>query len=495
MELRDYIRMLRRNWISVIALGLVGLLAGGTFSVLSKPVYTAETQLFVATQNSGSVQDLQTGNMFVQARVSSYVATAKTPTVLQPVIDSLGLEISPKQLAKSIKTTSDVKTVLITISVDDRSPVQAAAVAHAIASSLITTVDNLEKPTDGGSSPVKLSVVTPATAPSAPSSPNLPVNIVLGLFLGLALGIVAALLRTSLDTRIRGEADLIRITDVPVLGGIAFDHDAIQNPLLSEENSHSHRSESFRHLRTNLQFAQVNISSNTLLVTSSLPGEGKSTTATNLALAMAEAGKSVVLVDADLRRPMVAKYLGLEGAAGLTTALVGEAHLNDLLQPWGEHKLQVLTSGQVPPNPSELLGSENMSSLIQSLESDFDAVVIDAPPLLPVTDAAVLAQRVGGVIMVVGCHTVKSTEVEKALNTLKLVDADVLGIVLNRVPIKGPDAYAYSYYGYSSRSESETGPLVISENRIRTADSVELHDEDEFDRILRGPISRASRRG
>ena len=494
MELRDYIRILRRNWIIIMTLSLVGLLAGGVFSVLSKPVYNAQTQLFVATQNSGSVQDLQTGNTFIQARVSSYVATTTTPTVLQPVIETLGLKVSSNQLATQIKASSDLKTVLISISVDDSSPVQAAAIAHAVATSLISAVDKLEKPADGGSSPVKLSVVTPASAPTTPSSPNVKVNLALGLIVGLAFGIAAALLRTSLDTRVRGESDLQRFTDSPVLGGIAFDQDAVKNPLLNQSSSHSQRAESFRQLRTNLQFAQINSRSKTFLVTSSLPGEGKSTTATNLALAMAEAGKSVALVDADLRRPMVATYLGLEGSAGLTTALVGEAKINDLLQPWGPHELHVLTAGQIPPNPSELLGSDAMSTLIQRLEEHFDAVVIDAPPLLPVTDAAVLAQKVGGVMLVVGCHTAKQQEVAKALETLQLVNANVLGLVLNRISVKGPDAYAYSYYGYGTNPASPEVHSADSSSTPPVSETLSTPVEDDFDRLLRGTETRASRR-
>ncbi|MDJ0315366.1 polysaccharide biosynthesis tyrosine autokinase [Arthrobacter sp. H35-D1] len=495
MEFRDYIHILRRNWIIIVALSLVGLLAAVAFSVLTKPLYTAQTQLFVATQNSGSVQDLQTGNSFIQARVSSYVVTATTPTVLQPVIDSLGLDLSPQQLATKIKATSDLKTVLVSISVNDDSPVQAAAVAHAVASSLIIAVDNLEKPADGGPSPVKLSVVTPAFAPTAPSSPNLKINLALGFIVGLVLGVATSLVRSSLDNRVRSESDLREITGSPVLGGIPFEQEAQKDPLLSRGSVHSQRAESFRQLRTNLQFAQVSSSSKTLLVTSSLPGEGKSTTATNLALTMAEAGQSVVLVDADLRRPMVGKYLGLEGAAGLTTALVGEVNIKDLLQPWGAHELHVLTSGQIPPNPSELLGSEAMSTLIKRLEEHFDAVIIDAPPLLPVTDAAVLAQKVGGVMVVVGCHIAKQPEVQKALETLKLVDAEILGVVLNRVPVKGPDAYAYSYYGYSANPATPEVQSTSSSSIPTASETLSGPVEDDFDRLLRGTETRASRRG
>ncbi|MGX9900047.1 polysaccharide biosynthesis tyrosine autokinase [Arthrobacter sp. SA17] len=402
MELKDYFRILRRNWIAVVASTLAGLLIAGAATLMIQPAYESETKLFVALQNSATVTELQQGNVFTQARVQSYVKTVNTPAVLQPVVDSLGLEVTPEVLSNHITATSDLNTVLISISVSDKSPIQAAAIAQAVGNSLIQAVDELEKPSAGGSSPVKLSIITPAIAPTAPSSPNVRLNLILGLLAGIAAGVALAVLRSVLDTRIRGEADLRRVTKAALLGGVSFDSDAVKKPLLTQAATQSPRAESFRQLRTNLQFAHVGHESKTVLITSSVPGEGKSTTALNLAIAMAQAGQTVALVDADLRRPMIAEYLGLERNAGLTTALIGRADIVDLLQPWGSEQLYVLASGQIPPNPSELLGSEKMKQLISKLEGTFDAVIIDAPPLLPVTDAAVLAQQVGGVVVVVG---------------------------------------------------------------------------------------------
>ena len=446
MDLRDYLRLLRRHWMLIIVGALSGLLVGGAFSVFAKPTFTAETQLFVAIQGSGSVTELQQGNSFSQARVQSYVKTVDSPVVLQPAIDSLGLSVTAEDLASRVTASSDLNTVLIEIRVVDASPAQAAAVAQAVANSLIGAVESLETPKKGGVSPVGLSITKPATAPLTPSTPNTRVNLLLGLIVGLGAGVLIAYFRSTLDNRIRGEADLRRVTDKPLLGGISFDQDATRKPLLTQAAPQSPRAESFRQLRTNLQFANISGQANTVLVTSSLPGEGKSTTATNLAIAMAEAGYSVCLIDADLRRPMVSEYLGLEKNAGLTTALMGVADVGDLLQAWGEDGLFVLTSGQVPPNPSELLGSAEMKQLLDRLEADFDTVIIDAPPLLPVTDAAVLSQHVGGVVVVVGSQKLRTQELERSLNALNMVGAKVLGIVLNRLPGKGPDAYSYSYY-------------------------------------------------
>ncbi|MET3165118.1 UNVERIFIED_ORG: capsular exopolysaccharide synthesis family protein [Arthrobacter sp. UYEF10] len=492
MDLREYLRILRRNWILIAALSLAGLMVGGAASILTKPTYTAETQLFVAIQSSGSVLELQQGNNFSQARVQSYVKTVTTPVVLQPAIDSLGLEMTSEQLADRVVAATDLNTVLIKISVADNSAVQAAATAQAVAESLITAVDTLEKSKTTGASPVNLSIITPATAPTAPTSPNTRLNLLLGLVFGLGAGVASALLRSTLDTRIRGEADLRRVTDAPLLGGISFDQDAARKPLLTQTAPQSPRAESFRQLRTNLQFTNVSGRSKTILITSSLPGEGKSTTATNLAIALAQSGQTVCLIDADLRRPMVNDYLGLDRNAGLTTALVGAADVNEVLQPWGDDQLYVLTSGQIPPNPSELLGSFEMKQLLEQLENAFDAIILDAPPLLPVTDAAVLSQHVGGVVVVVGSHKLRFQDLEKSLNALAMVGSNLVGIVLNQLPTKGPDAYSYSYYSHEENPKYEASKNI----RGKTRREISLDDmqfpsggltEDSLDSVDRKP--------
>lgn len=484
MDLSDYLRILRRDWILLVSVSLAGLLIGGAASVLAQPIYTAETKLFVSLQNSGSVQELQQGNTFSQARVQSYVQTVGSPMVLQPAIDALGLKTTPAALASRVKASSEVNTVLITISVTDNSPVQAAAIAEATANSLVNVVDALEKPTTNGTSPVRLSVITPAEAPIIPAAPNTRLNLMLGLAMGIAFGVGLAILRSSLDNRVRGEADLRKVTDAPLLGAISFDQDATRKPLLTQSAPQSPRAESFRQMRTNLQFANISGAAKTVLVTSSLPGEGKSTTATNLAIALAQAGQSVCLIDGDLRRPMVNEYLGLDRGAGLTTALLGQADVNELLQPWGDDELYVLASGQIPPNPSELLGSTEMKHLINRLETVFDTVVIDAPPLLPVTDAAVLSQHVGGVVVVVGSQKLRTQDLQKSLQSLEMVGSPLLGVVLNRLPAKGPDAHTYGYYYSEERAQSSanrsdrpsTGanrPTVADENAITSTSSYE----------------------
>ena len=201
-------------------------------------------------------------------------------------------------------------------------------------------------------------------------------------------------------------------------------------------------------------------------MTSSLPGEGKSTTAINLAITLADAGSRVALVDADLRRPSIAEYMGLAGEVGLTTVLIGRADLQDAMQPWGDGSLNVLPSGQIPPNPSELLGSGSMAKLLDLLASQYDIVLIDTPPLLPVTDAAILAKITGGAVVVAAADVFNRQQLADGLGALEDVGARVLGVVLNRLAYKQTDAY--SYYNYAS--EPATGDRRKS-NHARSAPS------------------------
>jgi len=234
-----------------------------------------------------------------------------------------------------------------------------------------------------------------------------------------------------------------------VLAGVPYDTTAKTEPLLAGEAASSPRAEALRQLRTNLQFVDVDRPVKTLVVTSAVPGEGKSSTACNLAVLFAETGQQVLLIDADLRRPRLADYFGLEGAVGLTTILAGRAKTEDVLQRWGTG-LWVLPSGFLPPNPSELLGSQHMAELLEEFRATFDMVILDCPPLLPVTDGAVAAARADGALLLVRSGKTTSTQVTAAANALRSVDARLLGCVVNMVRSDHSDPY--HYYDYTERS-------------------------------------------
>jgi polysaccharide biosynthesis transport protein len=377
--------------------------------------------------------------------VKSYSDLVTTPTVLDPVIKSLGLKTTADALGSQISASVPLDTVLIDVLVVDRNPQRAAQIATAVGKQFSSSVLELERVSDTSPSPVKVSVVRPASVPTSPISPKPTRNIALGLVLGLVLGLGVALLRDTFDTSIKSERDVKDSVDETIIGGITLDPEAPRHPLIVQSDPHGPRAEAFRALRTNLQFVDAATHPRSLVFTSSLPGEGKTTTTANLAISMAAAGARVCVVEADLRRPRLLRYMGLEGSVGLTNVLIGQAELADVLQPFGDTGVQVLGAGLIPPNPSELLGSETMARTIRHLEQMFDYVIIDAPPVLPVTDATVLSTITGGVVLVVGCGVVTKEQLARALESVKAVNGNILGLVVNRIPTKGANADSYYY--------------------------------------------------
>ncbi|TFC24401.1 polysaccharide biosynthesis tyrosine autokinase [Cryobacterium sp. TMT1-3] len=469
MELRDYIRILRKSWVLIVLCTLVAVGAASAYSILQTPQYSATSKVFVSTQSSGSTADLAQGNNFSVARVKTYSALVTTPIVLLPVIASQGLAVPADALAEKVVASAQLDTSIIEITVTDTDPVRAADTANAVSASLTLVVEDIETPdTADAASPVKLTRAQEASVATVPVSPNVPLNIALGALVGLALGVGIAVLRETLETRIRNTRDVEQLTDLPILGGIVFDPKANDRPLIVHVDPRSPRAESFRTLRTNLQFLDVGRVERSFVITSSIESEGKSTTGANLAIALADAGSRVLLVDADLRRPKVADYMDIEGAVGLTDVLIGRADLADVIQPWGKGQLFVLPAGHVPPNPSELLGSTRMTQLIVEFNRAFDVVLFDAPPLLPVTDAAVLAKNVGGALVVVAAGRTHKNQLTGAIAALGNVGAPISGLVLTMLPTSGPDAYGYGHYGYGY-SYGETDPVAPAS--IPTADA------------------------
>ncbi len=456
MELQDYLGILRKRWLSIVVLTVLATGAAVAASLLTAPSYQATTQVYVSVQGGTTTSEMLQGANFTRQQVTSYAKLVTSPLVLSPVIDELGLDERAETLAGRVTADSPLNTSLIDISVTDPNPAIAAAIADAVAAKFTTVISDLERPEKGGPSTVKISVVRGATAPLSPSSPKLKLNVALGLLVGLALGVGLAVLREVLDTRVRNEADVAKVTDTSVIGTIGWDDDAPKHPLIVQTGPNSHRSEAFRRLRTNLQFLDIADRPQSIVVTSSVPGEGKSTTAINLAITLADAGSRVALIDADLRRPAVARYMGLEGQVGLTTVLIGRAAVEEVIQPWGNGYLHVLPAGQVPPNPSELLGSRAMASLLEKLTRTYDIVLLDAAPLLPVTDAAILSRLTGGALVVVGADRLNRGQLTEALGALETVGARVLGIVINKQVRQHGSAYSYYDYTVEGRMPATT---------------------------------------
>lgn len=472
MELRDYLRVLHRNWIIVVALTILGGAGAYGWSLLQTPTYQANTQLYVSVRSDAAgASELVQGTSFARQAVVSFVDVVDSALVLDRVINDLDLDVSAQQLAQTVQASSPTDSVIISINVSNTDAEQAASIANSIGTNFADVVVNqLEKPEGDAVSLVRVETIEPALVPTSPSSPRIPINVVLGVVLGLALGLGIAILRSILDTRIHSLHDIEAATAAPVLGGIALDPDAKKRPLIVHADPRNPRAESFRSLRTNLQFIDVDGETRSFVVSSAGPGEGKSTTTANLAIALAETGARVALVDGDLRLPHVADYMGIEGGVGLTDVLIGRAELVDVLQQWGTGKLFVLPSGRTPPNPSELLGSQAMQRTLEALASAFDYVLIDAPPLLLVTDAAVVSRFTSGVLMVAASGTTKKPQLTAAVEKLDAIGSRLFGVIVTMLPSRGPDSYSYGSYSYAETSSPDSRAKSGSRRNRRESD-------------------------
>lgn len=461
MNLRQYFQALREHWVLVVTALLVGLSAAAGVTLLSEKQYTTDVTLFVSAQSTTpGMDDKYHGTLLSQQKVKSYVELMNSERVRQDARRASGLKLKPGYLQGKITTDAVEETVLLTVTVQDESPHRARILADAVAQSFIQLVRELERPESSPANPgVTPRVVAPAELPTEPVSPRPLLNLILGASLGFLVGCGAALLRYILDTTIKSRDRLQEVTGTPVLGSVVFDADVPNRPLILDEDPSSPGSEAFRRLRINLQFADLDQPCKTVLLTSSAPGEGKSTTLCNLAITLAQSGKRVVVVEADLRRPRMDDYFGIEGGIGLTNLLLGDLEPETVLQPWGGQLFDVIGSGPIPPNPSELLGGQHMAAVLAELAARYDVVLIDSPPLLPVTDAAALASQTDGVLMVVRYRKTTSRQVTDAMAALTAVSAHVLGTVFTMVPETGKRSAYYPYYEDSSRREDVVGGM------------------------------------
>jgi non-specific protein-tyrosine kinase len=519
MEIRRYARLLRK-WLWLILIS--ALLAGGIAFFVSRnstPIYQASATLMV-NQASNLASAAGYSDILTSERLARTYANLLTSW---PVIDETAhrLGISAPALQRSVSVTPVRDTQLLQIRVEGPDREMLAQAANTLPQVFIernremqlgrllqtkTTVEQemakkeadlasgqaaLEKATDEGErarleaelkesrntysslvasyQQIKLAeaqvannivIAEPAKVPFIPIRPRTLMNTLLAVLLGAMAATGAALLIEYLDDTIKSPADVTRVTGLSTLGAIARHKDANgKRQIVSWNASRSPESEAYRILRTNIQFSSVDRPLRTLLVTSSGPGEGKSTTAANLAVVIAQTGQQVILVDTDLRRPSLHRVFGLPNNVGLTTALLHEGVVP--LQVTPLDNLMVLTSGPIPPNPSELLGSQRMTHLVESLSADADLVIFDSPPILAVTDAAVLGRQLDGVLLVADAALTREQALAGALAELRKTGATVLGVALNRLDTRRGEHY---YYYYSYYSDENSGDRARSDS-------------------------------
>lgn len=462
MDLNDFVKMIRTRWLTIFVTATLTIVASVVYTLQQTPQYEASTRLFVSTVAGTSVADLYSGNRLAQDRVLSYAELIMGETLAQRTVDRLNLDMGAATVAAKVKAKVRPNTVLIDVSVVDSSPVRARDIANALSDEFVIMVRDLETPAPGAAPDARVVVEQRATVPTTPVAPSKRKDVATGILLGLMLGIGLALLREFLDNTVKDREALERITGASLVGVVPFDKTRRDHAAISFEADNSPVAEAFRKLRTNLRFLSVDNPPRLIAITSSTPNEGKSTTAINIALSLAEAGHKVVLVDGDMRRPSLAKYLDLVGSVGFSTLLSGAATLDDVLQETKYPRLTVLAAGAIPPNPSELLGSMTAKKVLGDLRDRFDFVIIDTPPVLAVTDGAILAAESDGAILLVRAGQTKREQLAHGMRILHDVGATVLGAVLSMAPTRGSKSYGYYNYEYGRAGDDSASRTPTS---------------------------------
>jgi receptor protein-tyrosine kinase len=445
------LQALRNGWWMIVVAVLVTSAFSGLITLTTTPTYASTTRLFVSATGTDDTTTAYQGNLFSQQRVTSYVQLLTGHELAGRVIDQLGLEESSAELAGSISATTIPTTVLLDVTVTRTSPVEARDIAVALGEQFAATVSDLETPEGSENSAVKVTIVEPAVVNPNPVSPQPLLNLALAVFVGLVAGTGVALVVTQLDKTIKSPTEAAEAVGAGVVGVLVEDAAVVEAPVLDDEDGYSATAEAYRQIRTNLQFLDVDKPPRVIVVCSSLPGEGKTTVAVNLAVVLAKSGSRVALLEADMRRPRATRYLKMISGAGLSNVLSATARFDELSQPYREGRLTVMAAGPMPMYPSEMLGSRQMGHLLEELRSTFDYVIIDAPPLLPVTDAAVLSKLADGAILVARHGVTTRQQLTQAASDLHRIEARLLGVVLNRVPVRAADGLGYGYaYSYDS---------------------------------------------
>lgn len=449
-----------RRWPSIVALTLVGIaVAAGLLTTVDQR-YKAHADVLVEPPPGESTHAV------APRTVASYAHILGGRTIAGRVVKSLGLPTSTAAVDRRLDATVLDDTSVLRVTAESGNSQTASRIAQESAEQFVSWLETTQArnitegsdDTEAANTAITARVVATAATPSKAAYPSRATWLSIGALLGLLAGLLLAAWRNAADRSIHSPTELEELAGAPVLGAMAYDRAAASTPLITSLGTHHPRFEAVRILRTNLQFLDVDRDHKVITITSSLAGEGKSTTACNLAIALAQTGTRVVLVEGDLRRPRVSEYLSIEKSVGLTTVLVGRVALDSALQQAGTPGLDVLASGALPPNPSEILQTKAMTALIAELRHRYEVVLIDAPPLLPVTDASLLASISDGAILVVKHGSTGREQIRTATDRLQSVGARLLGTVLSMSPARELSRYGYGYgYGYGPEYFAKSG--------------------------------------
>jgi capsular exopolysaccharide synthesis family protein len=428
-------RLLREHWRLIIGCLLLGLLGAVVVTYVQPRSYSADVRMYVAWQTTpdspSSARELA---LLAEQRVLSYQELARSDRISSEVVARLGLPLTAGEVRGKLSANAPLDTVVLSITATDESAARAADIANAAGAAMVGLVGELEQlPDPALLPPVALRVVEPATPPQEPDWPNPPLNLAAGAAFGLLVGVGMVGLRRALDDTVRTAGQLRALTRAPVLGAFANSRKMAKRPLSPDELRQLPDAEAVRHARTALQMAIRN-GAKAVGITSSVRDEGQTTALCNIAVAMADAGWRVLVVEADLRHPTVAQSFGLEPKPGLQGVLRGgHIPLEDAIEPV-DRNLDVLGSAAVPGDPSALLGSRPMADLMATLRQRYDVVLVDTPPLLSDASAALVASHTDGCVLVVRYGRTTGEEAGDAARVLGSASVRLLGTIMTMVP-------------------------------------------------------------
>lgn len=439
-------RTLRERWRILAICSLAGIVGGAVTALLIPPTYTATLQLYVSAQpDQNSPQFAYQGAQLSERRVSSYSQLILGDRVASEVALRLGdSELAPA-VEDKLSTSYEDNSVLIDVSATDRSPEAAASVVNAVGDVFPGLVSEIERPTTPGAQPpVQVRVVSPADPPTEPSSPTVGVQLALGLFAGLLLGCGTALLMARMDRTVKAADSIPESSGLSVLATIPED----RGRSTGARASFGFAAEAVRKIRTSLRFARADGRIKSVAIVGPGADIGKSFTATALAEASAAAGDTVVLVEADFKRPSIAANMRLDGRVGISSVLSRRVDLVSAIQR-SELGFDVLATGPVPRNSSEIVSAKAFHDLIDALSRRYDKVIVDTPAMLTFSDAVAIGRAVDGVVLLARHGVTKQENLGRAYRLISDSGGTVLGAVVSRVPRRQLGGY-YGYYGYNT---------------------------------------------
>ena len=478
MTIADLLQIVRKHLASAIISFVVVFAAVAAVTFIMPPKYTATAEVFATyAGQSGETQttnDMSSGANYLNTQIKTYPELVKTEAVLQPVIKDLGLDMTTTDLADVVTATNPTNTFMVDISAEVGDPQQAADIANSVAKNLADQIssDLYNNSSSSNGSPIKLTVVQKAQTPTSQSSPNIPLYLAVGLIFGIIVGVGVALLRDILNTKVDSTDDVRELTHASSLGTVPqatiLDD---SRPVIVAQPAGS-EAEEFRRIRTNLSFLTTTATQGhgrLLVISSTNPSEGKTTVSANVAVALAEEGKSVLFIDADLRHPSVAHKLGIEGHVGLSHVLSRQASPADVIQKYWKPNLHIMPAGKRPANASILLNSDLMKEMVEQALTQYDYVIIDTAPLSVASDATVFGRMAGGLVLVTGKGVVEKKELENTATALQAAEVPILGFIFNFADPKKIHSKNYYYYYYEdgNKRSSHKGAKSKGEKKAR----------------------------